>query len=100
MRLCDWFQYSDRENSPYNPTASTTITVDRFWQNELRIGSAHIGNPELDPIFELIGIPTVQETPRLAWNLCVNAVENCLHLNQWVSVASESRHCSKLDLLM
>ena len=34
MKLRDWFQYSDREKSPYNPTDGTTITIESFWQNE------------------------------------------------------------------
>ena len=34
MALRDWFQYSDRNKPPYNPTSSTTITIERFWQNE------------------------------------------------------------------
>jgi hypothetical protein len=34
MKLRDWFQYLDRNKSPYNPTNNTTITVERFWQNE------------------------------------------------------------------
>jgi len=46
--------------------------------NELRIGSAHIGNPELEPIFKLMGASTIPETPRAGWNFCVDAVENCL----------------------
>ncbi|HRX01366.1 MAG TPA: hypothetical protein P5280_17880, partial [Cyclobacteriaceae bacterium] len=31
----DWFQYLDRNDPPYNPTIGTTITVERFWQNEV-----------------------------------------------------------------
>jgi hypothetical protein len=34
MALRDWFQYSDRNKPPYNPTSNTTITIERFWQNE------------------------------------------------------------------
>lgn len=34
MKLRDWFQYSDREKSPYNPTDGTTITIESLWQNE------------------------------------------------------------------
>jgi hypothetical protein len=155
MKLGDWFQYSDREKPPYNPTTGTTITIEGFWRNELsecnspdwrreewlihsalvpvdqlkmaateirsphgltfeigwnsdhqfsfgdysqygeiqlyalaqlplvglnelRIGSAHIGNPELEPIFQLMGASTIPETPRAGWNLCVDAVANCL----------------------
>lgn len=46
--------------------------------NKLRIGSAHIDNPELEPIFRLIGASTIPETPRVGWNLCVDAVADCL----------------------
>src|SRR5205809_5741754 len=35
MALCDWFQYSDRDNSPYNPTVGERIIVDRFWRTEI-----------------------------------------------------------------
>lgn len=55
-----------------------TITAPLVGLNELRIGSAHIGDPELEPVFQLMGVSTVPETPRLAWNLCVDAVTNCL----------------------
>ncbi len=34
MKLRDWFQYSDREKHPYNPTTGTTITIERFWRDE------------------------------------------------------------------
>jgi len=34
MALLNWFQYSDREKSPYNPTIGTTITVGSFWEKE------------------------------------------------------------------
>ena len=34
MALCEWFQYLDRDKPEYNPTINTTITIDRFWQNE------------------------------------------------------------------
>jgi len=34
MALRDWFQYSDRNKPPYNPTSGTTITIERSWQNE------------------------------------------------------------------
>jgi len=63
-----------------------SVTADRFrlmtaplvGLNELRIGSAHIGNPELEPIFQLMGASTIPETPRAGWNFCVDAVANCL----------------------
>lgn len=55
-----------------------TITAPLVGLNKLRIGSAHIGNPELEPVFQLMGVSTVPETPRLAWNLCVDAVTNGL----------------------
>lgn len=35
MTLRDWFQYSDRDKPPYNPTIGTNITIDRFWRNEV-----------------------------------------------------------------
>lgn len=35
MRLRDWFQYSDRDKPPYNPTIGTTITIERFWRNDV-----------------------------------------------------------------
>jgi hypothetical protein len=35
MTLYDWFQYSDRDKPPYNPTIDTTITIERFWQDEV-----------------------------------------------------------------
>jgi hypothetical protein len=34
MKLRDWFQYSDRNNQPYNPTVGTTITIEKLWQGE------------------------------------------------------------------
>jgi len=34
MQRRDWFQYSDREKSPYNPTIGTSITIEGFWRNE------------------------------------------------------------------
>ena len=55
-----------------------TITAPLAGLNELRIGSAHIGNPELEVAFRLMGASMAPETPRLAWNLCVDAVTNCL----------------------
>src|SRR5687767_6932696 len=32
--LRNWFQYSDRDSQPYNPTLGTTITTERLWQNK------------------------------------------------------------------
>lgn len=32
MILRDWFQYSDRDRLPYNPTINTTITTEGFWR--------------------------------------------------------------------
>ncbi len=55
-----------------------SMTAPLVGLNELRIGSAHIGNPELEPIFQLMGASTIPETPRAGWNLCVDAVANCL----------------------
>lgn len=46
---------------------------------DLRIHSAHIGSLELEPIFKLMGALTIPETPRLGWNLCVDAVTLCLN---------------------
>ncbi|WP_414552840.1 hypothetical protein [Anabaena sp. CCY 0017] len=34
MALLNWFQYSDREESPYNPTNGSTITLESFWVKE------------------------------------------------------------------
>jgi len=34
MRLSDWFQYSDKNQQPYNPTSNTLINVDRCWENQ------------------------------------------------------------------
>lgn len=55
-----------------------SITAPLVGLNELRIGSAHIGIPEQEPIFQLMGASTIPKTPRLGWNLCVDAVVNCL----------------------
>jgi hypothetical protein len=55
-----------------------SMTAPLVGLNELRIGSAHIGNPELEPIFQLMGASTIPETPRVGWNFCVDAVANCL----------------------
>jgi hypothetical protein len=35
MILRDWFQYSDKNKPPYNPTIDTTITIERFWRTEV-----------------------------------------------------------------
>ncbi|MBD2653195.1 hypothetical protein H6G45_06785 [Synechocystis sp. FACHB-383] len=59
-------------------TQARTVTAPLVGLNELRIGSAHIGNPELEPAFQLMGVAAVPEVPRLAWNLCINAVVKCL----------------------
>jgi hypothetical protein len=32
--LYNWFRYSNRNESPYNPTIGTSITIERFWQKE------------------------------------------------------------------
>lgn len=55
-----------------------SMTAPLVGLNELRIGSAHIGNPKLEPIFQLMGASTIPETPRAGWNFCVDAVGNCL----------------------
>ncbi|MEM6254850.1 MAG: hypothetical protein AAF821_18190 [Cyanobacteria bacterium P01_D01_bin.156] len=34
MSLQDWFQYADKDTSPYNPSVGTNITVNRFWHHE------------------------------------------------------------------
>jgi hypothetical protein len=47
--------------------------------NELRIDSAHIGNPALETAFKLLGCgKTIPQTPRAGWELCVDAIEGCL----------------------
>lgn len=47
--------------------------------NDLRIGSAHIGSPELGSTFRLMGASTIPKTPRAGWNLCVDTVSTCLN---------------------
>lgn len=59
-------------------TQARAVTAPLVGLNELRIGSAHIGNPELEHAFQLMRVAAVPEVPRLAWNLCVDAVANCL----------------------
>jgi hypothetical protein len=54
-----------------------SITAPLVGLNELRISSAHIGNRELEPSFQLLGAPT-PETPRKAWDLCVDSVVESL----------------------
>ncbi|MBE9256663.1 hypothetical protein [Dolichospermum sp. LEGE 00246] len=56
------------------------ITAPLVGLNELRIGSAHIGNTELEPVFQLMGESKIPPTPRVAWNLCVDAVVSSLNL--------------------
>ena len=34
MQLCDWFQYSDKNQYPYNPTSKTLINIDRCWEKQ------------------------------------------------------------------
>jgi hypothetical protein len=46
---------------------------------ELRIGSAHIGSPELEQAFKLMGTETIPQPPRAAWNWCVDAIAQCLN---------------------
>lgn len=55
------------------------ITAPLVGLNELRIGSAHIGSTELEPIFQLMGASTVPTTPRAGWNVCVDTVAKCLY---------------------
>ncbi|MGG6265473.1 hypothetical protein ACQ4M3_05645 [Leptolyngbya sp. AN03gr2] len=55
-----------------------SITAPLVGLNELRIGAAHIGSPELEPIFLLMGLSTTTEMPRFTWNLCVDSIANCL----------------------
>jgi len=32
--LSAWFQYLDKDQSPYNPTVDDLITVEKFWDKE------------------------------------------------------------------
>lgn len=57
-----------------------SMTAPLVGLNQLRIGSAHIGTPELEPIFQLMGASAIPETPRAGWNLCVDSVSKCLCL--------------------
>ena len=34
MKLSDWFQYSDKNQHPYNPTSNTHINIDRYWEKQ------------------------------------------------------------------
>lgn len=56
-----------------------SITAPLVALNELRGGSAHIGNPDLENCFRLMGESTIPQTPRKGWNLCVDAVVSCLN---------------------
>ncbi|MDZ4878132.1 MAG: hypothetical protein CLLPBCKN_007567 [Chroococcidiopsis cubana SAG 39.79] len=61
-----------------NETQTRSIAAPLVSLNKLRIGSAHIGSPELEPVFQLMGASTMPETPRAGWSLCVETVVNCL----------------------
>jgi hypothetical protein len=54
------------------------ITASLVGLNELRVGSAHIGEPDLDKIFQLFGSQALPQTSREGWNICIDALENCL----------------------
>ena len=60
-------------------TQSRSITAPLVGLNKLRIGSAHIGILELETSFQLMGASTTPQTPRVNWNLCVDAVTVCLN---------------------
>lgn len=47
--------------------------------NQLRIGSTHIGSPELEQAFKLMGTEIVPQLPKAAWNWCVDAIAQCLN---------------------
>jgi len=61
-----------------NQDQARKLTAPLVGLNELRIGSAHIGNPDLAESFKLMGTSVVPETPRLAWDFCVDSVIDCL----------------------
>jgi len=58
---------------------SRSMTAALVGLNQLRIGSAHIGNHELVSPFQLMGVSSIPQTPRAGWHLCVDAVIESLH---------------------
>jgi hypothetical protein len=56
-----------------------SLTSSLVGLNELRIGSAHIGSPQLAASFQLMGASKIPDTPRKGWNVCVDAVANSLN---------------------
>jgi hypothetical protein len=55
-----------------------TITDPLRGLNELRIAAAHIGGPEFEKSFQKMGKNKIPETPRKAFNYCVDSVAQCL----------------------
>jgi hypothetical protein len=55
------------------------ITAPLVGLNDLRVTAAHIGGPELEPVFNLMGATTMPPTPRHAWSLCVDSVSDSLN---------------------
>lgn len=56
-----------------------SVTAPLAGLNDLRIGAAHIGSLELEPIFQLMGASSTPESPRAAWHLCVDSITLCLN---------------------
>jgi hypothetical protein len=54
------------------------ITAPLVGLNDLRVTAAHLGGPELEPIFNLMGASMIPSTPREAWNICVDSISNSL----------------------
>lgn len=34
MKLSDWFQYSDKNQQPYNPIFNTLVNINRYWEKQ------------------------------------------------------------------
>ncbi|MEP0873197.1 hypothetical protein NDA01_25885 [Trichocoleus desertorum AS-A10] len=54
------------------------VTAPLVGLNDLRINAAHIGGPNIEKTFQLMGASPASQTPRVVWNLCVDAVVGCL----------------------
>lgn len=61
-------------------TQARSMTAALVGLNELRIGSAHIGNLELESPFQRMGASTTPQTPRAGWHLCVDALTRDMSL--------------------
>ncbi|QJB44779.1 hypothetical protein [Dolichospermum flos-aquae] len=56
-----------------------SITAPLAGLYDLRIGAAHIGSFELEPIFQLMSASSTPKSPRAAWHLCVDSITLCLN---------------------